>query len=43
VNGVDLFGMAPPTTPSMGCRMYEDGVPSADTIAARVRARVASP
>lgn len=39
VNGTDLFGMAPPSAPSMSCRMYAGGVPTADTIAARLRER----
>jgi hypothetical protein len=37
VSGRDLFGMPPPTTPSMGCRMYPGGVPDAQTIAGRLR------
>ena len=39
VNGSDLFGMPPPTSPSMGCRMYDgpDGVPSIDDLVARLR------
>lgn len=37
VNGVDLFGMVPPSTPSMGCRMYDGGVPDSATMAARLR------
>jgi hypothetical protein len=38
VSGADLFGMAPPTAPSMGCRMYPGGVPDAATIADRLKA-----
>jgi hypothetical protein len=38
VNGADLFGMSPPTSPSMGCRMYPGGVPDAETIADRLTA-----
>lgn len=38
VDGADLFGMAAPTNPTMSCRMYSGGVPSADSIAARLRA-----
>lgn len=38
VNGVDLFGMTAPNSPSMGCRVYAGGVPNTDDIAARVRA-----
>jgi len=39
VNGSDLFGMPSPTSPSMGCRMYDgpDGVPSIDDLVARLR------
>jgi len=37
VNGKDLFGMAPPTAPRMGCRMYAGGVPTSAEIAERVR------
>lgn len=36
VNGHDLFGMPAPSTPSMGCRMYAGGVPSAEEIRARL-------
>lgn len=42
VNGADLFGMAPPTAPSMGCRMYPGGVPDAATIADRLRSLAAA-
>lgn len=38
VNGRDLFGMSPPSSPLMGCRVYPAGVPDASTIAGRVRA-----
>ena len=38
VNGADLFGMAPPSAPSMGCRMYVGGVPDAESIAAKLKA-----
>src|SRR5262245_39308382 len=40
VNGADLFGMAIPTTPAAGCRLYPgtpDGVPDATAIAERLR------
>lgn len=37
VNGRDLFGMPPPDGPSMGCRMYAGGVPSAADIADKLR------
>lgn len=37
VNGRDLFGMLPPTSPSMGCRVYPGGVPDSATVAARLR------
>jgi hypothetical protein len=37
VNGRDLFGLPVPTSPSMGCRMYEGGLPDQDTIASRLR------
>ena len=37
VNGKDLFGMAPPSAPSMGCRVYAGGVPTGAEIAERVR------
>jgi hypothetical protein len=42
VSGADLFGMAPPTAPSMGCRMYPGGVPDPATIAVRLRALAAA-
>lgn len=38
VNGSDLFGMAPPTAASMGCRMYPGGVPGSGEIVERLRA-----
>lgn len=38
VNGRDLFGLPVPITPSMGCRVYEGGVPSAEELAKRLRA-----
>lgn len=38
VNGDDLFGLPRPTAPSMGCRMYEGGLPTADRIEQRLRA-----
>lgn len=41
VDGRDLFGMARPTAPSLGCRMYPGGVPSVDEIADRLRAAAA--
>jgi hypothetical protein len=41
VNGQDLFGLAAPTTPSMGCRMYNGGLPNEDAIALQLR-RVAA-
>ena len=37
VNGRDLFGMPAPTAPSMGCRMYPGGVPSAADITDKLR------
>ncbi|MBL9030236.1 MAG: hypothetical protein JNM80_00835 [Phycisphaerae bacterium] len=37
VNGRDLFGMPEPAAPSMGCRVYEGGVPSPERIAERLR------
>ena len=40
-NGRDLFGLPAPTTPSMGCRMYEDGLPDEDAITARLRRAIA--
>ncbi len=36
VNGHDLFGMPDPTVPSMGCRMYPGGVPSAAAFVERL-------
>ncbi len=39
INGADLLGMAAPTTPTMACRMYEDGLPTADRIASCLRAQ----
>ncbi|MEX2217548.1 MAG: hypothetical protein WD749_02215 [Phycisphaerales bacterium] len=41
VNGRDLFGMPVPTSTSIGCRTYDDGVPSADQLASRLRETVA--
>lgn len=41
VNGRDLFGLPVPTAPSMGCRTYPGGVPSASDIADRVKAATA--
>jgi hypothetical protein len=38
VDGADLFGMAPRPRPSMGCRIYPGGVPTAERIADRLRA-----
>ncbi len=38
INGDDLFGMPAPTGPSMGCRMYPDGVPDAKHIADKIKA-----
>lgn len=38
VNGNDLFGLPRPTAPSMGCRMYDGGVPTTDRIAEKLRA-----
>jgi hypothetical protein len=38
VGGRDLFGLPVPTAPSMGCRMYEGGLPDEDEIASRLRA-----
>ncbi len=37
LNDKDLFGMAPPTAPSMGCRIYAGGVPDAQTITGKLR------
>ena len=39
VNESDLFGMKEPTTPSMGCRMYQgpDGVPSVSELVNRLQ------
>jgi hypothetical protein len=36
-NGRDLFGLPVPTTPSMGCRMYEGGLPDEDAIISQLR------
>lgn len=43
VNGSDLFGMEAPTTPSMGCRMYQgpDGVPSVSDLVSRLQEALA--
>ncbi len=43
VNDADLFGMAPPATPSMSCRTYPGGVPDADSMAARLREKLRGP
>ncbi|MBX3407763.1 MAG: hypothetical protein KF869_13475 [Phycisphaeraceae bacterium] len=37
VNGRDLLGMPAPAGPSMGCRVYEGGVPSPEQIAVTLR------
>lgn len=37
VDGRDLFGMAEPNGPAMGCRMYQGGAPSEAEIAAALR------
>ena len=37
VDGRDLFGMPAPAAPSMGCRMYPGGVPSAADITDNLR------
>jgi hypothetical protein len=42
VNGADLFGMAPPVAPSMGCRLYAGGVPTAKSIAEGLRTSVSN-
>lgn len=36
VNGEDLFGMQPPSSPAMGCRVYPGGLPSSASIAQRL-------
>jgi len=38
VNGRDLFGMAPPMQPTMGCRLYEGGLPGVNEITGRIKA-----
>jgi hypothetical protein len=38
IEGMDLFGSAPPQTTSMGCRTYAEGVPDVATIAQQLRA-----
>lgn len=40
VNGRDLYGLPVPTSPSMSCRMYPDGIPDASDIESVLRARV---
>lgn len=37
VNDRDLYGLPVPAAPSMGCRMYQGGVPDAADIAGKVR------
>jgi len=37
VNGRDLFGMQEPAEPSIGCRVYEGGMPSPEQIAEKLR------
>ncbi|HRP64280.1 MAG TPA: hypothetical protein PK400_13350 [Phycisphaerales bacterium] len=37
VNGKDLFGMEPPTSPAMGCRMYPGGTPSEAAVTAALQ------
>jgi hypothetical protein len=43
VDGSDLFGMPAPQSPSMGCRVYEGGVPDTAVIAERLRALHGAP
>jgi hypothetical protein len=38
VNGVDPFGAPPPTSPSLSCRHYANGLPTADQIRDRLLA-----
>ena len=38
VNGHDLFGLAPPREPAMGCRIYPDGLPGTSQIEDRLKA-----
>jgi len=39
VDGADLFDLPAPVAPRMSCRVYAGGIPDADTLAARLRAR----
>jgi hypothetical protein len=32
INGKDVVGMPAPNTPSLSCRIYQDGLPSAELI-----------
>ena len=41
VDGRDLLGMPLPTAVAAGCRIYNDGVPNAGEIVARLRRRAA--
>jgi hypothetical protein len=36
IDGADLFGMTPPSAPSLGCRVYTGGVPGVAEIAERL-------
>jgi hypothetical protein len=36
INGIDLVNMPAPENGSLSCRVYKDGVPSADTIKMRI-------
>jgi len=40
VNGSDLLGTAPPASRTLSCRVYSDGIPSADQIARRLQSAI---
>jgi hypothetical protein len=37
VDGVDLFGLPLPTSHEPACRLYNDGVPTAETVLTRLK------
>ena len=43
VNGRDLFAMTSPTQPTMTCRVYEGGLPSASELVGRIKTIATTP